>query len=230
MPRDAQGRHTSQAVEDYVKGIYQLGGAERPVATSALAERLGVSAAGTSHMLRQLTQLGLADHTRYYGVRLTADGARLALEMVRHHRLAEQFLVEVLGYGWDEVHEDAERLEHAMSERLEARIADKLGDPRADPHGDPIPTLNGQVPPSPERRLADLPAGTAARIRRVSNRDPARLRYLAELGLVPGAEVAVLTRGPFREPLTLRIGDQERTVSLELAAELTVDPALAGPA
>lgn len=225
MPQDAQGRPTTPAVEDYVKAIYQLGGDEQPVTTTALAEWLRITAAGTSHMLRQLAQLGLVDHTPYYGVRLTDTGVRVALEMVRHHRLAEQFLVEVLGYRWDEVHEDAERLEHAMSERLEARIADKLGNPAADPHGDPIPTLSGQLPHAAEQRLADLAAGAAATVRRVSDRDPAKLRYLAELGLTPGAAVTVLARGPFREPLRLRVGqeEEERTISLDLAAELTVD-------
>jgi DtxR family transcriptional regulator, Mn-dependent transcriptional regulator len=224
MPQDAQGRPTTQAVEDYVKAIYHLGGAEQPVSTTALADWLHISPAGTSHMLRQLAQLGLVDHTPYYGVRLTETGNRAALEVIRHHRLAEQFLVQVLGYAWDEVHEDAERLEHAMSERLEERIADKLGNPAADPHGDPIPTLAGQVPASPERRLADLPAGVAALVRRVSDRDPAKLRYLAELGLTPGAEGTILARGPFREPLRLRVGAEERTISQDLAAELTVDP------
>ena len=225
MPRDAQGRPTTPAVEDYVKAIYHLGGAEGVVSTTALAERLRVTPAGTSHMLRQLAQAGLVDHTPYYGVRLTADGARVALEIIRHHRLAEQFLVEVLGYGWDEVHDDAERLEHAMSERLEARIAAKLGDPVADPHGDPIPTLSGQVPQAAERPLDELPIGLAARVRRVSDRDPAKLRYLAELGLTPGAAVTVLARGPFREPLRVQTEAGERTISRELAGEMTVEAA-----
>lgn len=224
MPRDAQGRPTTQAVEDYVKGIYQLGGADQPVSTNALAEWLRISPAGASHMLRQLTQLGLVDHTPYYGVRLTPAGARVALEMIRHHRLAEQFLVEVLGYGWDEVHEDAERLEHAMSEKLEARIADKLGNPRADPHGHPIPALEGGLPMETGPLLADLPVGAVATVVRVSDREPEKLRYLAELGLTPGARLTVLARGPFREPLRLRVGADERTISQELAAELVVAP------
>ena len=223
MPRDAQGRTTTPAVEDYVKAIYHLGGTDGIVSTTALAERLRVTPAGTSHMLRQLAQAGLVDHTPYYGVRLTADGARVALEIIRHHRLAEQFLVEVLGYGWDEVHEDAERLEHAMSERLEARIAAKLGDPVADPHGDPIPTLSGDVPQAAERPLDELPVGLAARVRRVSDRDPAKLRYLAELGLTPGAEVTIVARGPFREPLRVLTEAGERTISRELAGEMTVE-------
>ncbi len=224
MPHDAQGRPTTQAVEDYVKAIYHLGGTDQSVSTTALADWLHISPAGTSHMLRQLAQLGLVDHTPYYGVRLTEAGNRAALEVIRHHRLAEQFLVQVLNYGWDEVHDDAERLEHAMSERLEARIAEKLGNPAADPHGDPIPTLAGQVPPSAERRLADLPTGIPAQVRRVSDRDPAKLRYLAEIGLTPGAVVTILARGPFREPLRLRVGNAEQTISLDLAGELTVDP------
>ncbi|MGI8916928.1 MAG: metal-dependent transcriptional regulator [Chloroflexota bacterium] len=224
MPHDAQGRPTTQAVEDYVKAIYHLGGTDQSVSTTALADWLHISPAGTSHMLRQLAQLGLVDHTPYYGVRLTEAGNRAALEVIRHHRLAEQFLVQVLNYGWDEVHDDAERLEHAMSERLEARIAEKLGNPAADPHGDPIPTLAGQVPPSAERRLADLPTGIPAQVRRVSDRDPAKLRYLAEIGLTPGAIVTILARGPFQEPLRLRVGSAEQTISLDLAGELTVDP------
>jgi DtxR family Mn-dependent transcriptional regulator len=224
MPRDAQGRPTTQAVEDYVKGIYQLGGADQPVSTTALAEWLRISPAGASHMLRQLTQLGLVDHTPYYGDRLTDAGARVALEMIRHHRLAEQFLVEVLGYGWDEVHEDAERLEHAMSEKLEARIADKLGNPRADPHGHPIPALEGDLPPETGPRLADLAVGAKATVVRVSDREPAKLRYLAELGLTPGVALTVLARGPFREPLRVQVGAAERTISQDLAGELVVAP------
>lgn len=223
MPRDGQGRLTTPAVEDYVKGIYQLGGASVPVSTTDLAEWLHISPAGTSHMLRQLSQLGLVDHTPYYGVRLSQDGSRIALEMIRHHRLAEQFLVEVLGYQLHEVHDDAERLEHAMSELLEARIAAKLGNPSADPHGHPIPTLSGDLPPASTRLLNDAPVGAPVRVQHVSDRDPAKLRYLADIGLVPGATVTVVERGPFREPLQVRVGTQERAISQELAQELTIE-------
>ncbi|MCL4544973.1 MAG: metal-dependent transcriptional regulator [Chloroflexi bacterium] len=223
MPLDARGRPTTATVEDYVKAIYHLGGAERPVATTELADRLGVTAAGTSHKLRQLSQLGLVEHMPYHGVMLTSAGVRAALEVIRHHRLAEQFLVQVLNYTWDEVHEDAELLEHAMTERLEARIAAKLGDPARDPHGDPIPTAGGQVTTTMLQRLADLPLGVRAQVRQVSDRDPAKLRYLARLGLIPGATITVVRRGPFREPLTVQVEGSEFAVSQDLATELGVE-------
>ncbi|MCL5946565.1 MAG: metal-dependent transcriptional regulator [Chloroflexi bacterium] len=226
MPLDGRGRHTTATVEDYVKSIYHLGGSDHPVATTDLADRLSVSAAGTSHKLRQLSQLGLVEHVPYHGVRLTSAGVRAALEVIRHHRLAEQFLVEILNYTWDEVHDDAELLEHVMSERLEARIAAKLGNPAHDPHGEPIPTPTGHVAQTPPQRLIDLPQGAKARIRQVNDRDPAKLRYLAQLGLIPGAELIVLHRGPFREPLRVLISGQEHVISLELAAELGVEQPL----
>ncbi len=222
MPRQGLGRGTSPAVEDYVKGLYHLGGTSVSVSTTDLAAWLHISPAGTSHMLRQLAQLGLVEHTPYYGVRLSQDGTKLALEMIRHHRLAEQFLVEILGYQLHEVHADAERLEHAMSEMLEARMAAKLGNPRADPHGHPIPTVNGDLPPADERSLASVPVDIVARIERVNDRDPEKLRYLTTIGLIPGAKVVILSQGPFNEPLVVQVGAKERVISRELAQELTV--------
>jgi DtxR family Mn-dependent transcriptional regulator len=179
----------SASVEDYAKAIYALEGRYGVASTTALAERLGVSAPAVSAMVKKLDALGYVSHVRYHGVRLTASGRRVALEVLRHHRLLETYLVEELGVPWDSVHAEAEVLEHVLSEGLEARIAAKLGEPTHDPHGDPIPALDGTVDESETVRLDSLPAGEHARFVRVSDSDPALLRQLARLGIAPGDEV-----------------------------------------
>jgi DtxR family transcriptional regulator, Mn-dependent transcriptional regulator len=203
----------SPAVQDYLKAIYHLGedseGGDALITTSQVAEALGVTPASASNMIRKLDGMGLAAQTKRQGVELTADGRQAALEVIRHHRLLETYLATRLGVPWDEVHREAEVLEHHLSEALEARIAEALGHPDRDPHGDPIPTVGGDVAAVPNDRLVDLADGAAATVSRVSDRDPALLRYLAELGLVPDARVEVLGRAPFGGPVAVRVGDGE---------------------
>ncbi|MDQ3769172.1 MAG: metal-dependent transcriptional regulator, partial [Actinomycetota bacterium] len=198
----------SQAIEDYAKAIYALehraGG---PVSTNELAERLGVTPGSASAMLKKLSVRGLVDHQPYRGVRLTAAGRRVALEVLRHHRLLEVFLVEVLDVPWDRVHAEAEVLEHVLSEELEELISAKLGDPRLDPHGDPIPTAALTIEEGETRSLEELEPGARGRFVRVSDSDPAMLRYLSERGISPGDPIEVVDRQPFGGPATVRFGD-----------------------
>src|ERR671916_1130109 len=199
-------RELSHAVEDYAKAIYSLeersGG---PVTNNALAERLGVTPASASSMVKKLDGLGLVSHVRYRGVQLSARGRRVALEVLRHHRLLERYLVEELGVPWDRVHDEAEVLGHVLSEDLEARIAAKLGDPRHDPHGDPIPTLELEIEQGETRALAELDTGDSGTFTRVSDADPEKLRYLHDRGIAPGMPLAVVGREPFGGPLRVEI-------------------------
>jgi DtxR family Mn-dependent transcriptional regulator len=200
----------SPAVQDYLKAIYRLGEeapeGEALITTSEVADALGVTAASASNMLKRLDGMGLASQTKRQGVELTEAGRQAALEVIRHHRLLETYLATRLGVPWDEVHGEAEVLEHHLSESLEARIAAELGDPERDPHGDPIPTAAGDVADVPDELLADLPDGSRGRLSRVADHDPALLRYLAERGLVPDARVEVLGRAPFGGPISVRVG------------------------
>jgi DtxR family Mn-dependent transcriptional regulator len=198
-------------IEDYAKAIYAL--QERgtgTVTTTAVAERLGVTAGSVSAMLKKLGELGLVSHQRYHGVRLTPAGRRVALEVIRHHRLLELFLAEVLDMPWDRVHKEAEVLEHVLSSELEEIIAAKLGNPTHDPHGDPIPTADFQIDEGHTRSLADLQPGDSGLFVRISDSDPAMLRYLGERGVTPGARLEVVERQPFGGPLFVRFsGDSD---------------------
>ena len=190
----------SSAVEDYAKAIYALdaGGA---VTTTALAERMGVTAASASGMVRKLCELGLVAHEPYKGVQLTSEGTQLALEVIRHHRLLELYLAQDLGVPWDRVHDEAEVLEHVLSEELEELIAAKLGDPTHDPHGDPIPTRDGRIEERPTQALSALEPGARGTFVRISDADPEMLRYLAERHIAPGACFEVVDKQPFGGPL-----------------------------
>src|ERR1700726_1464068 len=168
----------TRAQEDYLKALYQLHGDQRPVPTRELAQRLGISSPSVSEMVTRLSAQGLVEHDRYRGQQLTREGRRVALELVRHHRLLEMFLVQVLGYTWDEVHEEAERLEHVISERMEQRIFDLLGRPELDPHGHAIPSLTGKVRPISDRPLSECRAGESLVVQGVSDDDAATLREL----------------------------------------------------
>jgi len=210
------------AVQDYVKAIYTLDSGEGTVTTTALAERLDVRPASVSGMLPKLTELGLVEHEPYRGVRLTPRGTRVALEVVRHHRLLELFLVESLGMTWDEVHAEAEVLEHVLSEELEELIAAKLGDPAFDPHGDPIPSRELKVPKDKSRSLHSLEPGERATFVRVSDSDPEMLRFLSERGIAPGAEIDVVERQPFDGPLYVRVGDDVHVLGAVLARAMRV--------
>lgn len=210
------------AVEDYVKAIYTLEGGEGSVTTTALAERLDVRPVSVSGMLSKLTALGLVEHEPYRGVRLTEHGTRVALEVVRHHRLLELFLVENLGMSWDEVHAEAEVLEHVLSEELEELIAAKLGDPAFDPHGDPIPSRELTVPADKSRSLYALEPGEHGTFVRVSDSDPAMLRFLSERGIAPGAAIEVVDRQPFDGPLYVRVAADEHVLGAVLARAMRV--------
>lgn len=214
----------SSAIEDYLKVIYLLQLQESHVGTVQLAERLAVKPASVSGMLKKLSDLRLVDHTPYYGVALTPSGEKIALEILRHHRLIELYLVEALGYTWDEVHEDAEALEHVISEKLEARIAEWLGHPTRDPHGDPIPSPEGALPPQDTLTLGELSVGASGTITQVLIQEAERLRYLASLGLVPGTVVTILSREPFEGPLTAQIGATRQVLDARLAMGIIVDP------
>ena len=208
MATRADSHDLSNAVQDYAKAIWTL--AQRstePVSTSAIADRLEVSPASASAMVKRLEALGLATREPYHGVRLTPSGERVALEVVRHHRLLELYLADALGMSWDRVHEEAEVLEHAISPELSELIATKLGDPTHDPHGDPITTRDGHIDEVPTRSLADLEPGDRGLFVRVSDSDPDMLRYLAERGIAPGDRFEVLEREPFEGPLTVRFAD-----------------------
>jgi DtxR family Mn-dependent transcriptional regulator len=221
-PQDSDTLRTS-AVEDYAKAIYGL---ERrgagPVTTNALAQRLGVTAASASGMVKRLSELGLAAHEPYRGVGLTESGRRVALEVIRHHRLLELYLVENLGVPWDRVHEEAEVLEHVLSEELEELIARKLGDPTHDPHGDPIPTRELIIDETETVSLESLGTGAHGTFTRVSDSDPEMLRYLSDRGIAPGAELEVIDRQPFGGPLFVRIGDSVHALGGELTRAMRV--------
>jgi DtxR family transcriptional regulator, Mn-dependent transcriptional regulator len=219
----------STAVQDYAKAIWSLGRRdEEPVSTSAIAERLEVSPASASAMVKRLEALGLLTREPYHGVRLTRAGERVALEVLRHHRLLESYLAEALGMSWDRVHEEAEVLEHAISPELSELIAAKLGNPTHDPHGDPIPTLEGEIDEPPTRALAELRPGERGVFARVSDSDPDMLRYLAELGIAPGDQVEVAGREPFGGPLAVRANGREYALGEQLALAMRVERAPAG--
>ena len=216
--------HPSTAVEDYAKAIYALqqrsGG---PVNTNALAERLGVTPASVSGMVRKLGELGYATYAPYKGVELTEAGRRVALEVLRHHRLLECYLAESLGVPWDRVHDEAEILEHHISEELEERIAAKLGNPTHDPHGDPIPTRELTIVEARTESLDALAIGARGRFVRISDSDPEMLRYLAERGIAPGGEFLVEDRHPFGGPLFVRFGSDLHVLGGDLARAMRVE-------
>ena len=214
---------TTEAIEDYVKAIYSLQhGGDEVVTTSALAERLEVTPGSASGMVKKLAGLGLVDHVPYRGVVLTPVGRRLALEVLRHHRLLELYLTEAFGMPWDQVHAEAEKLEHVLSEELEDLIATKLGDPTVDPHGDPIPRRDGSIDEPETRSLSDLVPGERAAFLRVSDSDPDMLRYLAERGIKPGQDLEVIDKQPFGGPLFVRIAGREHALGGTLARSMRV--------
>lgn len=210
----------TRSSEDYLKTIYRLTSTGDPAATTAIAEALDLAPASVSGMIRRLSDQGLVEHMPYHGVRLTKQGRRIALRMLRRHRLIESYLVAHLGYTWDTVHDEAERLEHAVSDGLVERIAQALGHPTADPHGDPIPDPDGSIAEFVHVPLTDVAVGETVVIRRVDSADQGRLRYLASAGLVPGTPIRVADRQPFNGPLTLKVRGRERIIGHELASIL----------
>ncbi len=221
--RDEERPETTDAIQDYAKAIYALeqryGDA---VNTTALADRLGVTSGSASSMLKRLNGLGLVAHVPYRGVRLTDAGRRVALDVLRRHRLLELFLTDELGVPWDRVHAEAEVLEHVVSEELAERIAEKLGHPTHDPHGDPIPTVEGRVTDTETRSLVDLEPGEGGVLARVSDSNPEMLRYLTERAIRIGMQVEVHGREPFEGPLTVSLGEREHVLGREVARAIRV--------
>jgi DtxR family Mn-dependent transcriptional regulator len=215
----------SSAIEDYAKAIYALESrsSHATVTTNALAERLGVTAASASGMVKRLGELGLVEHQPYRGVSLTEEGRRVALEVMRHHRLLELYLVQSLGVPWDRVHAEAEVLEHVLSEELEELIATKLGDPTIDPHGDPIPSRELTIEERPTRSLQSLTIGDRGVFSRISDSDPDMLRFLADRGIAPGDAFEVVDKQPFDGPLFVRFGDHVHVLGGTLATAMRVE-------
>ena len=213
----------TRAQQDYLKALYHLHGDQRPVPTRDLAQRLGISSPSVSEMVTRLTAQGLVEHDRYKGQQLTREGRKVALELVRHHRLLEMFLVQVLGYSWDEVHDEAERLEHVISERMEQRIFDLLGRPELDPHGHAIPSASGKVRSLSERPLSECRAGEKVVVQGVSDEDAARLRELERRGLMPGIHLEVVSVSEYESPIVVRIKGRRVSVPLGLARAIFVE-------
>jgi DtxR family transcriptional regulator, Mn-dependent transcriptional regulator len=217
LPTDAS---LTRSVEDYLKAVYRLSTGNHPASTSGIAHLLELSAASVTGMVKRLSEQGLLEHVPYRGVQLTPEGRRAALRMVRSHRLIEAYLVAFLGYSWDTVHEEAERLEHAVSDTMAERMAAALGHPTVDPHGDPIPDADGSIHELACTPLSEIPVGETVEIRRVAESAPERLRYLASLGLRPSVVLTVTERQPFEGPLTVLVGDEQHTIGPELARVL----------
>jgi DtxR family Mn-dependent transcriptional regulator len=210
----------TRSVEDYLKAVYRLSSDQRAASTTEIAQRLALSPASVSAMIKRLSEQGLVDHERYRGVRLTEEGRLAALRIIRRHRLVETYLVEFLGYDWDNVHAEAEQLEHAMSDDLVERMAAALGHPSCDPHGDPIPAADGSISDLEGIPLTAMSAGDNCTLSRVSEADPERLRYLGSLGLRPGLRFAVVDVAPFDGPVTIETALGQRVIGHALATGL----------
>lgn len=219
-----KGGLTHQAIEDYLKTIYTLAQQESPVSTSRIAEARDVKPGSATGMIKRLDKLNLVHYQKHYGVTLTPAGEKIALEVLRHHRLIETYLIEALGFSWDEVHEQADILEHVISEKLEERIAAALDHPQFDPHGAPIPRKDGSLPAVDTLPLHAIPPITAVRVARIArDDDPEMLRYIAELGLMPGQDIVVEAVAPFEGPITVKIGGEEKIVGHNVAAAVLVE-------
>ncbi len=207
----------TRSVEDYLKAIYRLSDQGQHATTSEIANHLGLSAPSVTGMVKRLSEQGLVTHEPYKGVSLTAEGRRGALRMLRRHRLIEAYLVAFLGYGWETVHDEAERLEHAVSDQLVERMAAALGHPSVDPHGDPIPSADGSIDVPRYVPLSELETGDVAEIRQVATNEPERLRYLGQLGLLPGTTITIENREPFDGPISVRAGNLQQVLGNEIA-------------
>ncbi len=223
----SRARALTAPAEDYLKAIYEIERADGTASTNNIATRLAIAPASVSGMIRRLADHGLLKHERYHGVRLTNAGRTAALRTLRRHRILECYLAEVLGYDWDRVHEEAERLEHAASDELIDRMASALGEPTVDPHGAPIPTRDGAVDETRHLSLAEVAAGVAVKVLRMADEDGALLRYLADLGVVPGARLTVEARAPFDGPISVRVGKAVHALGLPAATRVFVAEARA---
>jgi len=222
-PNNTQSPAISEAMRDYLAEMYRLGHGKMWVSTTMLAERMGVSGAAAVAMVRRLQKRSLVEHLPYRGARLTPAGAKVALLSIRRHRLVERFLVDVMHFGWHEVHAEAEALQKGVTQAIEDRMDALMGHPATCPHGDPIPSRDGVMPELHDRPLTVVPAGARGTISRVRTREADRLQYLAEIGLIPGASFELVNRAPFNGPLRLRLGAAEQVIGAELAAALWVN-------
>ena len=213
----------TQAIEDYLKAIHELRTEGQKSSTSAIAGRLKVAQASVTGMLKKLAGMKLVDYSPYRGVKLTEAGEKIALEVIRHHRLLELYLAEAMGYSWDKVHEEAEQLEHYISEEFEERIDEFLGNPTVDPHGSPIPTKEGELPSIDCFALSKTKPGERVIVRMVSDSDSAKLRYLGEIGIYPMIEITVLEKAPFNGPLHIKINDDSHHLGRELTDTILVE-------
>jgi DtxR family Mn-dependent transcriptional regulator len=207
----------TRSVEDYLKAIYHLSHKGQPATTNDIAHQLDLAAPSVSGMIKRLSEQGFLEHVPYKGVLLTLEGRRAALRTIRRHRLIEAYLVAFLGYGWETVHDEAERLEHAVSDTLIERMAGALGNPGFDPHGDPIPAPDGSIKELVYTPLTDIPVGEVVEIRQADTSQPDRLRYIASFGLKPGAQVVVIDRQPFQGPITVKSGGRRHVLGHEIA-------------
>lgn len=210
----------SQSVEDYLKVIYQLETEGPGATTNNIAEMMEVSSASVTNMLKRLARLNLIEHTSYKGAKLTEAGCKIALEILRHHRLLELYLKEIMGYGWDEVHEEAEKLEHHISEQFEDKIAELLNYPTHDPHGDPIPTKDGIMPKMALLPLTDASINNQYIIGRVRDQEPELLRYFEKIGVIPGVEIRIIDKAPFNGPILVKLEDIEKTIGFNIAEQV----------
>jgi DtxR family Mn-dependent transcriptional regulator len=214
----------SHAIEDYMKVLYELQESGEPASNSTMAEWLGIAPASVTEMIKRMESLGLVDYEPYRGARLTPQGEKLALKLVRRHRLIELFLMEVLGIAWDRVHIEAHRLEHAVSEHVADRMAALLAEPKSDPHGRPIPSRSGRVDRRKFKKLSELHAGQTALVASVDDEDPKLLAYLGEIGLYPDARLVLLGQEPFGGSLRIRVGGNECSLGIEAAPHVRVTP------
>lgn len=212
----------SQAVEDYLKVIYRIGLEGNKATTTKIADALDVSSASATNMVKRLSKMGLVDYESYKGASLTKSGRKIALEIIRHHRLLELYLLEVMGYSWDEVHEEAEKLEHHISEQFEEKIAQLLDDPTHDPHGDPIPTKDGLMPEMNADPLVNAETDQEYIVNRVKDQNPDLLRYLEKIGLLPGVKIKITEKGPFKGPITILIEGNEKVIGNDVAQNILV--------
>ncbi len=212
----------TKTIQDYLKVIYKLGADERPVNTNAIAERLQISQASVTAMIKKLSELRLIVHRPYYGVLLNESGRKVALEIIRHHRLLELYLAEALGYSWDRVHDEAEKLEHHISEEFEEKMAEFLGHPDFDPHGAPIPGKDGTIVQRQLVQMTSAETGVTVRVKQVSDSDAEMLRYLGEIGIFPEIEIEILERAPFGGSLHVRVDNVEHHLSENLTDRIWV--------
>ncbi|MCH8872284.1 metal-dependent transcriptional regulator [candidate division KSB1 bacterium] len=212
----------TQAVQDYLKIIFKLANNGKAVSTNAIAEKLQISQASVTGMIKKLSDLKLTTHRPYYGVELTQTGRKIALEIIRHHRLLELYLAEALGYSWDQVHDEAEKLEHVISEEFEDKMAKILGNPTADPHGAPIPSKDGLIEERTLECLSVIDAGQKVQVKEVSDKDPEMLRYLGDIGIFPDVMIDVMEKAPFGGPLLIKVAGKEYNLGERLTDNILV--------